>query len=49
MEKLPILTDLNVVLLNDPGEICSAFELAYNRKDSKSTLIVEWGDYYNEK
>ncbi len=43
------LTDINVVVLNEPGEIFSAFELAYHREDSKSTLIIEWGDYYNEK
>ena len=43
------LTDINVVLLNDPDEILPAFKLAYERKDFKSTLIIEWGDYYNEK
>ena len=43
------LTDINVVVLNEPEEIFPAFELAYNREDSKSTLIVEWGAYYNEK
>ena len=44
-----LLTDINVVLLNEPEEIFSAFQLAYKRTDSKSTLIIEWGDYYNEK
>jgi len=44
-----LLTNVNVVLLNEPDEIFPAFELAYEREDSKSTLIVEWGDYYNEK
>mgnify|MGYP001197958968 FL=1 len=44
-----LLTDVNVVLLNEPDEIFPAFELAYKREDSKSTLIIEWGDYYNEK
>ncbi len=44
-----LLTDVNVVLLNEPEEIFPAFQLAYEREDSKSTLIVEWGDYYNEK
>jgi len=44
-----LLTDIDVVLLNEPKEIFPAFELAYEREDSKSTLIIEWGDYYNEK
>jgi len=43
------LTNINVVLLNEPEEIFSAYELAYKREDSKSTLIIEWGDYYNDK
>ena len=43
------LTDINVVSLNEPDEIFPAFKLAYEREDSKSTLIIEWGDYYNEK
>ena len=44
-----LLTDIDVVLLNNPQEIFAAFKKAYERKDSKSTLIVEWGDHYNEK
>ena len=43
------LTDINVVILNEPDEIFPAFQLAYQREDCKSTLIIEWGDYYNEK
>ena len=44
-----LLTDVNVVLLNEPEEIFPAFELAYTREDSRSTLIIEWGDHYNDK
>ena len=44
-----LLTDIDVVLLNEPQEIFTAFKKAYQREDSKSTLIIEWGDYYNEK
>ena len=44
-----LLTNVNVILLNEPDEIFPAFKLAYEREDSKSTLIIEWGDYYNEK
>jgi len=44
-----LLTSIDVVLLNEPDEIFKAFKNAYERDDSKSTLIIEWGDYYNEK
>ena len=44
-----LLTDVDVVLLSESDEIFPAFKLAYEREDSKSTLIIEWGDYYNEK
>ena len=43
------MTEIDVVLLNEPEEIVPAFKKAYQREDSKSTLIIEWGDYYNEK
>ena len=44
-----LLTDVNIVLLNEEEEIFPAFELAYSRTDLKSTLLIEWGDYYNDK
>ena len=44
-----LLTDIEVVLLNETNEIFPAFTHAYEREDSKSTLIIEWGEYYNEK
>ena len=44
-----LLKNVNVVLLNEPNEIFPAFRSAYKREDSKSTLLVEWGDYYNDK
>ena len=44
-----LLKNIDVVLLNEPDEIYPAFELAYEREDSKSTLIIEWCDYYKEK
>ena len=43
------LTNVNVVVLNETDEIFPAYKLAYEREDSKSTLIIEWGDYYNDK
>tara|TARA_Y100001963_G_scaffold111957_1_gene154896 strand:- start:845 stop:1375 length:531 start_codon:yes stop_codon:yes gene_type:complete len=42
-----ILNEVNVVLLNEPEEILSTFKDAYHREGS--SLIIEWGDYYNEK
>ena len=42
-----ILTEVDVVLLNEPEQIFSTFESAYEREGS--SLIIEWGDYYNEK
>ena len=41
------LTEINVVLLNEPEEIFPVFEDAYKRDGS--SMIIEWGDYYNEK
>ena len=44
-----ICTEIDVIMLNEPQEILPAFKHAYQRNDSKSSLIIEHGDYYNEK
>ena len=44
-----ICTEIDVIMLNEAEEIFPAFKYAYQRKDSKSSLIIEHGDYYNEK
>ncbi len=44
-----ILTEVNVVSLIDPKDIFNQYKRAYLRKDSKSTLLIENGDFYNEK
>jgi len=44
-----MLTDVDVVLLSKTNQIFKTFKNAYNRKDNKSTLIIEYGDYYNKK
>ncbi len=44
-----ILTEIHVVYLNDPSKIYAEYKRALNRKDNKSTLIIENGDYYNSK
>jgi pyruvate/2-oxoglutarate/acetoin dehydrogenase E1 component len=40
---------INVVKLEDPSQIYQEYKKAYLRKDGKSTILVEYGDYYNEK
>ena len=42
-----MLHEVNVVSLNEPEQIFPEFEEAY--KTDCSTLLIEWGDYYNEK
>ncbi len=44
-----ILNSIEVVRLDEPEQIFPAYEAAYKRSDGQSTLIVEYGDYYNEK
>ena len=44
-----MLTDVNVVMLEEPEDIFITFKEAYEREDGKSTLIVEYGDHYNDK
>lgn len=41
--------NIEVIRLDEPGDIFPAYEKALLRTDGKSTLLVEWGDYYNEK
>ena len=40
---------IEVIKLNDPNKIFSSYKKAYERKDGKNTIIVEYGDYYGEK
>ena len=42
-------TTIDVIKLEDPHEIYPAYEKALHRTDGKSTLLVEYGDYYAEK
>ena len=44
-----ILKNVDVVRLEEPEEILPAYKEAYEHVDGRSTLIVEYGDYYNEK
>ena len=44
-----MLSTIEVIRLDEPEQIFPAYEKAYTRTDGKSTIIVEWGDYYGEK
>lgn len=44
-----MLTGIDIVELIEPEEIFPAFKKAYERKDSRPTLIVEYGEFYGSK
>ena len=44
-----MLTNVEVIRLEEPEDIFPAYYKAYHRTDGKSTILVEYGDYYNEK
>ena len=43
------LQNIEVIRLDWPFQIFEAYRHAYERNDGKSTILVEWGDYYEEK
>tara|TARA_B100000941_G_C28495178_1_gene550438 strand:+ start:617 stop:1153 length:537 start_codon:yes stop_codon:yes gene_type:complete len=40
---------IEVIRLNEPEDIFPSYKKAYERKDGINTILVEYGDYYNEK
>ena len=44
-----VLKEINVVLLKDSSQIFREFKKSLLRKDGKSTLMIEYGEYYNSK
>ena len=44
-----MLETIDVIELSEPEDILPAYKKAYSRTDGKSTILVEWGDFYNEK
>lgn len=40
---------IEIIRLDEPAQIFPAYEKALLRDDGKSTILVEFGDYYNEK
>jgi len=41
--------NIDIIQLKEPKDIVKSYIKALNRKDGKSTIIVEFGDYYNTK
>lgn len=41
--------NVEVIRLEEPEDISPAYTKALERKDGKSTILVEYGDHYNEK
>ncbi len=41
--------NIEVIRLDEPQDIFPAYQKALEREDGKSTIVVEYGDYYNEK
>ena len=42
-------SSIDVIKLNEPEDIFPSYKKALNRDDGKSTIMVEIGDYHNEK
>jgi pyruvate/2-oxoglutarate/acetoin dehydrogenase E1 component len=40
---------VDIIRLDEPHQIFESFQYAYERTDNRSTILVEWGDYYGEK
>ncbi len=41
--------NIEVIRLDEPEQVFPAYQKAFERTDGKSTIVVEYGDYYNEK
>ena len=44
-----ICIDIDFISLKEPKDILINYKKAYERKDNKITVLVEYGDYYNKK
>jgi pyruvate/2-oxoglutarate/acetoin dehydrogenase E1 component len=42
-------TNIEIIRIEEPADAFPAYRRAYEREDGKSTIIVEYGDYYGEK
>ena len=41
--------NIEVIRLEEPSDVFPAYQRALERQDGKSTIVVEYGDYYSEK
>jgi pyruvate/2-oxoglutarate/acetoin dehydrogenase E1 component len=41
--------NVDIIKLDEPEQIFDSFQKSYLRDDGVPTLLVQWGDYYNEK
>ena len=44
-----MLKNTDIVELHEPEQIYEEYQNAFNRSDGRSTILVEFGDFYNEK
>ena len=44
-----MLTNIEVIRLEEPEDVVPSYTKALNRTDGKCTIVCEYGDYYNEK
>ena len=44
-----MLSTVEIIELEETEDIFKSYKKAFERDDGKSTLLVEFGDYYNEK
>lgn len=44
-----MLHNINIVELHEPQDIFPAYEKAYKSEDGRSSILVEFQDFYNEK
>ena len=42
-------SNLEIIKLKEAKDIFPSYKKAYTRKDNKCTILVEHGDFYNEK
>ena len=42
-------TNIEIIRLKEAKDILPSYKKAYNRRDNKNTILVEYGDFYNEK
>tara|TARA_B110000914_G_C15436004_1_gene433808 strand:- start:550 stop:1092 length:543 start_codon:yes stop_codon:yes gene_type:complete len=42
-------TNIEIIRLREAKDVLPSYKKAYKRKDNKNTILVEYGDFYNEK